>query len=165
MQEFVINYTDVYSPVIDFTLVLICIVICLNFDWHARHIDGKKAFLNGYVDAEIVVTHPINLPKGMNQNDVNLLRKALYRLKQSPLLWYRKLIAALNQLGFSLLAGNEAVLGKMEDGKTLSTLIHVYVDNLIFMSRNEHSLHTTIKDFLHVFIEEDLGPLEWYLGV
>lgn len=80
--------------------------------------DVKTAFIYGDVDSEILFTYPVNLPKGMRHKDFYLLREEIYGLKRSLLLKYRKIVAALKQLGFVLLAETEAVFDKMEDDET-----------------------------------------------
>jgi hypothetical protein len=45
----------------------------------------------------------IRLPPGFNKGKINkvlYLRKALYKLQQSPLLWQKNLMSSLNKLGF-----------------------------------------------------------------
>ena len=65
------------------------------------HIDIKIAFLNGDIDREVYVTHPMNLPRDMRSNAVYQLSKSLYGLHQSSLQWFTKLKNTLMELGYT----------------------------------------------------------------
>ena len=66
----------------------------------------KNAFVYADVDKEIYVIQPIGFEKG---SKVCKLNKALYRLKQSPRLWYKHLKNILLKLGFITLPYNKGV--------------------------------------------------------
>ena len=57
------DFDVVYYPVIDFILVRVFLILAQEFISKSRHIDVIAAFLNGEVDRDIFVTHPVNLPK------------------------------------------------------------------------------------------------------
>lgn len=158
-----VDYDEVYAPVVDFSIVRMFLVLALNHGWSNRHVDVKAAFLNSNMDREAYVTHPVNLPKGMRHSDVYLLLKALYGLHQAPVLWFRKLMAALKSIGFIPLNAECAVLIlREEDG---IVIVLCYVDDLIFFSTSDNILMKIVAKFLEIFNGTDLGEVRWYLGV
>ncbi len=69
------NFDAVYAPVVDFTNDLLVLAVALQLRWSTRHIDFKTAFLNGEMDRETYVSHPVNLPQQMqNKNTTNWRR-------------------------------------------------------------------------------------------
>ena len=55
-----------------------------------EQLDVKTAFLHGDLDGEIYMEHPEGFVQGRSRRLVCNLRKALYRLRQSPRQWYKK---------------------------------------------------------------------------
>jgi len=162
-----VDYEEVYAPVVDFALVRLFVAMSINFNWNSKHVDIRAAFLNSTMDREVHVTHPVNLPKGMRNSDVYLLLKALYGLHQAPVLWYRKLINSLKEIGFKLLhlEGAVLILRTNKNGNESTIVVLIYVDDLIFFSNEEDMLEKIVKHFLEKFDGTDLGPVRWYLGV
>jgi hypothetical protein len=60
-------------------------------------IDVVGAFLNANANDNVY----FYMPQGFEEGKVLKLKKALYRLRQSPKLWYNTLASALHGLGFS----------------------------------------------------------------
>jgi Reverse transcriptase (RNA-dependent DNA polymerase) len=70
--------------------------ISTAFDLEASQFDAINAFVNSDLDEEIYYQPP----EGYWRPDSTwLLLRALYGLKQSPLLWYRDFTAVLEDLG------------------------------------------------------------------
>ena len=134
-----VDYDSVYTPVVDFTMVLIILCIIVHYGWAKFQVDIKAAFLNGDIDIETYVGHPNNLPKGMLRTFYYKLRKALYGLCQAPLLWFVKLRESLESLGFRQLHTNGSVfISRFQIGVEDMTLVVLcYVDDLIFTGTNE----------------------------
>ena len=139
------------------------LILGLNLKWKNRHVDVKSAFKNSTIDRETYVRSPVNLPKGIRQNDIYLLLKALYGLHQAPLLWHKELADALKRIGFSQLHYEPAVL-ILREAKAM-VLVVCYVDDLIFFSECDVMLSDTVSKFLNIFEGSDMGSVSWYLGV
>ena len=56
------DYEKVYSPVLGFDVFRLMVILALVHRWHMSHVDIKTAFLNGDIDREIYISHPVNLP-------------------------------------------------------------------------------------------------------
>jgi len=75
------------------------IVITVKFDLEITQIDAVNVFVHCNLDKVVY----IKLPPGFNKGKIDkvlCLRKALYRLRRSPLLWQKNLTSSLNELGF-----------------------------------------------------------------
>lgn len=55
------DYDAVYEPVIDFSLILLVFAFIVQYGWHSCPVDVKAAFLNGEIDKDVFVAHPMNL--------------------------------------------------------------------------------------------------------
>nr|GEY75636.1 hypothetical protein [Tanacetum cinerariifolium] len=65
------------------------------------HMDVKTVFLNGNLREEVYVSQPDGFVDQDNPNHVYKLKKALYRLKQAPCVWYDMLSSFLISQDFS----------------------------------------------------------------
>ena len=92
--------------------------------------DVKNAFLNGFINEEVLVSQPPGFEDHKHLEHVFKLKKALYGLKQTPQQWYERFN------NFLLFHGYER--GKID--KTLFIkksiydiiLVQVYFDDIIF---------------------------------
>ena len=63
--------------------------------------DVKSAFLNGVVEEEMYVEHPLDSETHDRESHVCRLKKALYDLKQAPRTWYTRIESFLSSLGLT----------------------------------------------------------------
>ena len=63
--------------------------------------DVKTTFLNGVVEEEVYVEHPLGFETHDRETHVCKLKKALYGLKQEPRTWYGRIDSFLSSLGFT----------------------------------------------------------------
>jgi hypothetical protein len=74
-------------------------VITAKFDLKIIQINVVNAFIYYNLNKVIYIKLPLGFNKGKTDK-VLYLRKALYKLQQSPLLWQKNLISLLNELDF-----------------------------------------------------------------
>ncbi len=79
-----IEYAETYAPVVKFTTLRMFSAIVAHLDLHCHQMDVKPAFLNGDLDQAVYMEHPEGIVDERHPDHVCKLRKALYRLKQSP---------------------------------------------------------------------------------
>ena len=70
--------------------------IVAKFDLETVQMDAVNAFVHCYID-EVVYMRP---PPGFEDGKVLRLRKALYGLRRSPLLWQRELTSTFREIGY-----------------------------------------------------------------
>lgn len=81
------NYDSVYAPVVSFGNFLLTVIVSFKLGWFMWHVDVTAAFLNCDIDREFYIRFTYNLPKCRFLKLIFSLHKALYDLKQAPLLW------------------------------------------------------------------------------
>ncbi|KAI0991259.1 hypothetical protein K3495_g16928, partial [Podosphaera aphanis] len=78
------DYDDTYAPVARFDSLRLLLALATHKGWTPRQLDVKSAFLYGKLDREIYM----QIPDGYKlPGKCYLLRKSIYGLKQSPLVW------------------------------------------------------------------------------
>ena len=104
----------------------------------------------------------MRLPLGFKKpGKVFLLRKALYGLRRSPLLWQTKLIEAFRSLGFTLLAQEPYV------ALIKGVVAFYYIDDIVFIYREKDKALTdkTITGLKRQIRITDYKELKWFLGI
>ncbi|XP_057539843.1 uncharacterized mitochondrial protein AtMg00810-like [Amaranthus tricolor] len=107
----------------------------------------------------------MKVPDGFSnpQNQVCLLKKSIYGLKQASRQWFHKLQISLTTKNF-VQSKNDYSLFIKKDGNHI-TIIAVYVDDII-LTGNDANCISQIKNYLHdTFSIKDLGILHYFLGL
>ena len=123
-----------------------------------RQFDMINAFCNSHVNEELYC-HP---PDGFKMPDwMLLLQKALYRLKQSPLLWHLTLSATLNQLGLMQILGVSCLFANQY------LIIFFYIDDVVVLAMEKYYKHLEkFEEALQsIYDLRVIGPLLWFLRI
>ena len=123
--------------------------------------DVKTAFLYSNIKEEIYIEFPedIKLKFGNAKDYVLQLKKAFYRLKQAPRVWYHTLAAYLRELGFQPITADLSVFTR---GKTF---IAVYVDDLLVVGFVSDDIIAVKRVFYNRFKMSDLSSISHYFGI
>ena len=158
------DFDDVYSPVVQFTNLMLIQAVGMPKNWLPKHLDIKAAFLNGDIDRECYVSHPFNAPKDLQTNEYYLLKKTLYGLRQSAACWFIKLRYVMkNNLHYTQLKTDASIFKKSINDETVVAI--VYVDDILVFCRNRKLLDESSNEILSCFEGTDHGALRWYLNV
>ena len=95
LQQFGVDFNQTFIAVVKPMAFRVLFAIPAFFDLDIDQIDVKTAFLYGLIDQLIYVEMPKKTETKANKNMICKLLKALYDLKQSPRLWYKRLSAFL----------------------------------------------------------------------
>jgi len=101
------------------------ITITTKFDLETIQMDAVNAFVHCDLDEVIYM----RVPPGFNQgkrDKVLCLRKVLYGLRRSPLLWQKNLTSSLRELGFKEVPQEPCVMLKG------GVVVFFYVDDIVF---------------------------------
>ena len=132
--------------------------ITAKFDLETIQIDAVNAFVHCDLD-EVVY---MKLPPGFTRpGRVLRLRKALYGLRRSPILWQKNLTSALRNLGFKEVPQEPCA---MLNG---SIIVFFYVDDIVFChcKRDKEKVEGTITELHKKFHLNVIGELKWFLGI
>nr|GEX57920.1 retrovirus-related Pol polyprotein from transposon TNT 1-94 [Tanacetum cinerariifolium] len=84
-----IDYNEVFSSVVRDTSIRVILSLAACEDYELEQLDVKTAFLHGNLDETIYMRQLPGFEEGTG-NNVCLLKKSLYGLKQSPRQWYKR---------------------------------------------------------------------------
>ena len=137
----------------------VLVAIANYFNLELRQYDVPTAFLNAKLDRKLYA----KVPEGVQHMESDILEvlRALYGLKESPLLWYKELKAAL--LGFGL---------KDVPGFTCLYINHwlilfVYVDDIVmaYHKSNAHLQLKLVEKLVDLYNLKEMCYLAWLLGI
>lgn len=127
--------------------------------------DVKIVFLYGLIDQLVY----IDILKGskieVNRNMIYKLFKALYSLKQSPQLWYKKLLTFLiRKLGLSQINVDHSIFVTKTGLNSL--VVSTFVDDIKIMAPKENGITQRVKaELTTAFLMADMGFISFYLGL
>jgi len=83
-QEEGIDFDETYARVARLEAVRLLLTYAYMCNFKLSQMDVKSAFLNGFLNEEVYVSHPPGFEDHLYPNHVFKLKKALYGLKQAP---------------------------------------------------------------------------------
>lgn len=132
--------------------------IAARFDLDLLQFDAVNAFVNADIDETVFMRMP---PGYQKSGEIYRLRKALYGLRRSPLLWQRTLSNALKELGFTPIPQEPCIFIRN------SIVIFFYVDDIVLAfrpSRREEALRTIIQLKARYRLTGG-NKIQWFLGI
>jgi hypothetical protein len=149
---------DTYAATLAARVFRALMAIAAYFNLEIRQYDAVNAFTNAYLNSPVYCF----LPEGFSSpNKLWRLRKALYGLKTSPLLWYQELTRTLRALG----------LTEVPDAPCLwrddRILVFFYVDDIVLLATPAHTayLEQIERKLLQAYEIRSLGDLNTFCGI
>jgi hypothetical protein len=158
-----LDFEETFTHVSHFEAIRILLAFTISKGFKLYQMNVKNPFLNGVMQEEVFVKHPLDFENHKYPNRVYKLSNVLHRLKQVPRAWYARLKTFLLEHGY--------VMGSVD--KTLFTLKHgndfllvqIYVDDINFGG----STHTLVSSFQEMMENEfqmsKMGELTFFLGI
>jgi hypothetical protein len=135
------------------------IAIANYFDLELKQYDVPTAFLNAYINRKLYA----ETPEAFRYIEGEIMRvlRALYGLKESPILWYNELRRQLVKLGLKLVEGFPCLY------TSRWLILFVYVDDIViaFHRSNAHLHRSFEKDLVNLYNIKAMGDLAWFLGI
>ena len=131
--------------------------VAAHFDLDIYQLDAINAFTNATLDETVY----IKCPDGFTATGYCLeLKRALYGLPRSPLLWFNDLSATMRRLG----------LEPVPECACLFTndklIVFFFVDDIcVCHPRNLDSYNTFRSQLMNEYEMRDMGELKWFLGI
>jgi Reverse transcriptase (RNA-dependent DNA polymerase) len=121
-------------------IVRIILSISVNNNWILYQMDVKNIFLQGTLEKEVYMNLPPGHKSAEGKNVVCKLNKSIYGLRQFPRTWYAELSSYLISLNFVLCNADHSLF--LKTNNQLTTLVLVYVDDIIITENNHEEINT-----------------------
>lgn len=158
-QRFNIEYTDWFSPVVNFSVIRLLFVLFVSvLSWQHLQLDVKSAYLYGNLNEKIYMSQPKGYEVG-GPNQVCLLKKSIYGLHQSGRQWNIELDNILKSIGFRNNSWCNCVY-QMKD-----IVLLAYVDDLVLFGRDQYAINKTVNLLKAKLDVKILGKVKYLLGV
>ena len=99
-----------------------------------------------------------------NKEKVCRLKRAMYRLKQSPRAWFGKFTKIMKLLEYRQCNGDHTLFFQYSSAQGITILI-VYVDDIIITENNTAEAKRLEDHMLKHFEVKSLGLLKYFLGI
>jgi hypothetical protein len=149
---------DTYAATLAAKTFRALMAISAAFDLEIWQYDAVSAFINSEIDEELYS----ECPDGFSRPGYCWkLNKALYELKQAPVLWYRNLTTALEDLGLQPVPGVNCLFANDW------LILFFYVDDIVAICQKENldRMRFFEKSLMERFEMRVLGKLKWFLGI
>jgi hypothetical protein len=156
------DYTEVFAPTFRYAAIRTIIALAAINNLHLRSVDISHAFINGDLEETIYMRQAEGFHMG-SSNQVCLLRKSLYGLKQAARQWNKKLHDTLATMGFKRLDSDRSIYIFLRD--EVRIIIPVFIDDITFASSNSTAIDSAIRELASHFKLRDLGPTSFLLGI
>ena len=158
-----IDYNKTFALVAKMSTIRTLISLVVNKDWKLHQLDVKNAFLHGELMEEVYMDVPPGFGTIQTVGKVCKLRKSLYGLKQSPRAWFDRLRRAMVGMGYQQTNADHTVFFRQHKDHT--TLLAVYVDDIIITGNDEGEIAQLKMQLGKEFEVKDLGLLRYFLGI
>ena len=156
-----LDYDETYAPVASVTSIRLILCIATSLQLSIRAADFSTAFLNAKLEKPIYLNPPPGTDCGKDQ--VWKLKRALYGLPNSPMLWNSTLVCYLIKIGFIQSKQDPCVFFKITSIEY--TLLCVVVDDLLICSNKDEFSSKLIQILSKRFKIKDLGQPEYVIGI
>ena len=138
--------------------------IAAMLDHELEQRDVKIAFLHGDLEEELYMSQPEGFMKKGAEQQVCLLKKSLYGLKQSPRQWYKKFDEFMMQQGFQRSKFDSCVYFTAIKNKSLMYFL-IYVDDMLIASNDKSEIDALKRQLNKRFSMKNLGAASRILGI
>lgn len=137
------------------------IAVAARFDLEIIQYDVVNAFVHASLPYDVFMRLPPGYRHGTNKDTVLLLKKALYGLRESPILWQKYLTKALNRHGFVPVPEEPCCFVKA------GVLFFFYVDDIAiaYHKTNRKVVDDLVNGLKQDFALQGGGDLQWFLGI
>ncbi|KAA6409398.1 MAG: hypothetical protein FRX48_06951 [Lasallia pustulata] len=129
--------------------------------YYIEQMDIVTALLYRPLEEEVYVEQPTGFSAKGKEELVCLLNKALYRLKQSPRIWYKTISTTLKGLGFQRSEYNHGLFINHKK----PAYITLYVNDIHLIGPDKEYINLVKANMASHYKIKDLGPTVSYLGL
>ena len=159
-----IDYTKVFYPVVKHTSIRILLALTAHFDWELHQLDVKTMFLHGDLEETIYMMQPKGFERPGEEQNVCLLKKSLYGLKQSSKQWNLKFHEHLVRMKFERSNFDSCVYVK-KVGERIVVYLLLYVYDILVAGSCKKEIQVIKEDLKMKFDMKYLGEAKRILGM
>ncbi|KAF0733960.1 hypothetical protein Ae201684P_002426 [Aphanomyces euteiches] len=161
-QQYGVDYTETYSPVIKQQSVRLILALGTFFGEEIEHMDVPQAFVKAGLDTDIYVEIPAMVPGDPSTQAFKLL-KSLYGLKQSGRMRHTDIDATLLEIGLSKSLLDPCIYYNWSTHGL--TVLGLYVDVIIVFSQDHEYLDAIRLRLEQRYQVKSLGDVKRILGI
>jgi len=156
-------WQNTYASTLSAKSFRMTMALMAHYDLECEQLDITNAFINASLEAQESKTL-CELPDGFKkEGKIVELDKALYGLKESPLLWYNEFTSTLRTLGLE--PSSEDPCFWFDQGRLVMLLFFVD-DILVLYHRSQKAIGKhVIEGIMKKYEAQHEGDIEWYLGI
>lgn len=158
-----IDYTEVFSPVVRLASLRYLFALAVKHDLDICQMDAESAFLQGDIEEQIYMKQPPMYENGQKEN-VCLLKKSLYGLKQASRQWNKKIDFTMKKMGLSQSKLDPCIYFRIVNENNI-TFMAVYVDDLLLFTSNQETKSYIKEQLRKQFKIKDFGDLRYCIGI
>ncbi|KAI7966272.1 hypothetical protein MJO29_002020 [Puccinia striiformis f. sp. tritici] len=159
-QTYGFDYHAKYAPTGKPASLRLLMSFAINNDLKIHQLDVRSAFLTCPLEDKVTLLPPPGYEGP--QNTVFELKKAVYGLRQAPLVWYKRLSTFLKSIQFNISVSDPCVFWRAESSGRPSTWIYIHVDDLVIISKDPLIFKNEIEK---EFAIKYMGDAEFLLGM
>jgi hypothetical protein len=153
-------YEDTYAATLAARTFRILMALTAKYDLDAIQLDIVNAFMNAEVQRNVFV----EIPQGFRKEPESRcyrLNRAMYGLRQSPLLWQKHITRTFEALGFTIIPQEPCVMIKDD------LILFFYVDDIgmLFPKGRRAVVEEILAQLRSKYDVTGGEELEWFLGV
>ena len=153
------TWGDTYAATLAIKVFRSLIAIAAAFGLEMFQFDALNAFLNAKLPQKMYC----RTPEGFTTEYGELLelQRALYGLREAPLLWYQELSSTLKKLGLKPVPGAPCLFTSNH------LIVFFYVDDIVVLVHplNMSAYQVFKQQLLSRYDIRELGQLKWFLGI
>lgn len=152
-------YKETFSPVVKLKSIRTLLAIAVERNWKIHQVDITAAYLNGTLKETIYMEQPS--PFGdYEKNEVCLLKRSLYGLRQSGREWNFTLDKVLKPEGMTRSKADPCVYISKK-----KLIVGIYVDDLLIIAEDEKEIANFKSRLGEKFDAKDLGEARHILSI
>jgi hypothetical protein len=162
-QKYGTDYEETFAPVVKFSSIRMLLTVATQNNIIVHQMDVDTAFLNGTIDEEIFMEQPPGYTQKGNEHVVCNFNKSIYGLKQASRCWNNVFTKYVEGLQFRKGKADHCIF--VRDEADNITIIAVYVDDLILVTKNTDTMDRVKAGLVARFRMKDFGKLHHCLGL
>ena len=163
-----IDYSEVFSPVVQNTTIRSLLVLSNAKNWEVHQMDVETAFLQGKLKEEIYMQQLDSYISEEYPNHVCKVKKSIYGLKQSARCWNNAIDTFLKSSGYKQMKSDPCLYIKSirdMNGVIKFVILSIHVDDILLFSNDSSMLSEEKKSIGSKFKTEDMGGVRHVLGM